>query len=151
MKRRTILTMLVVVAALAMAACGEGAGGPTTSIKVTMTDFAFSPNSSTVPTGQHISLEIVNNDATTHTFAIMQAGHVVQGHFTEADRAGIFWAEAPVPPGETVRAAFTAPGQPSEYQIVCDIAGHFEAGMTQPPRREVTVPGTAMLQGKMRG
>jgi uncharacterized cupredoxin-like copper-binding protein len=128
MKKPPVIAILPGLLAIALAACG-GASGPSTSIKVTMTDFAFSPNAFTVPAGQEISLEITNNGAVTHSFIIMQAGHQVEDHFTDADKANMYWEASPIPPGESVKTTFTSPGEPGEYQVVCGIAGHFEAGM----------------------
>lgn len=128
MRRMSILVAVAVLLALAMGACG-GPAGPSTSIRVTMTDFAFSPNAFTVPAGESISVEINNNGAVAHSFLIMEAGQQVQAHFTEADKANVFWEQAMVPPGESVKGSFTAPTEPGEYQIVCGISGHFEAGM----------------------
>lgn len=129
MKRLTTLIILLISLSLGLAACGGGASGPSTSLKVTLTDFAFTPNSFTVPAGQKISISITNNGATTHSFAIMQAGHELKDHFTDADKAFIYWAEPQIVPGQTINASFTAPSQAGDYQVVCDIAGHFEAGM----------------------
>ncbi len=128
MKRVTTLVVLLVALSLGLAACG-GTSGPTTSIKATLTDFAFTPNSFTVPAGKQISVSLTNNGATTHSFVIMKAGHQIQLHFTDADKAFIYWSQPQILPGQTINASFTAPSQPGEYQIVCDIAGHFEAGM----------------------
>ena len=128
MRRMSILVAVAILLSLAAAACG-GPADPSTSIRVTMTDFAFSPNSFTVPAGENISVEITNNGAVAHSFLIMKAGQQVQAHFTDADKANVFWEEATVPPGESVKVSFTAPTEPGEYQIVCGIAGHFEAGM----------------------
>ena len=128
MKRVSLLVTVLAAVTLMLAACG-GASGPSTSLKVTMTDFTFSPTSFTVPAGQQISVDITNNGATTHSFVIIQAGHDVKTHFTDADKAFIYWAQPKVAPGESVKASFAAPGEAGEYQIVCDIAGHFEAGM----------------------
>lgn len=128
MRRVSILAALMILSAVGVAACGSTAG-PTNSIRVTMTDFAFSPNSFTVPAGQEISVEATNNGAVAHSFVIMKAGDQVKDHFTDADKAGVYWAVANVPPGESVKGTFRAPTQPGEYQIVCGIAGHFEAGM----------------------
>lgn len=107
----------------------SGTNNPSNSIKVTVTDFAFTPNAFTVPAGQQISFDAQNNGAVAHSFLIMQFGHSVTTHFTSADEANVFWQVAEIPPGESVQATFTAPGQPGTYQIVCGIAGHFEAGM----------------------
>jgi uncharacterized cupredoxin-like copper-binding protein len=128
MKKIAVSALSLTVLAVLLAACGAGSG-PSRSLKVTMTDFAFSPNSFTVPAGEEISVEVANNGAVAHSFIIMQTGHPAQGHFTDADKANVFWEVSTVPPGESVKASFTAPSNPGEYQILCGIAGHFEAGM----------------------
>ncbi len=128
MKGRLMMAALLIVVPLLLAGCG-GAGAPSTSIHVTMTDFAFSPNTFTVPAGQQISVNATNNGAVNHSFIIMKAGKQVQGHFTDADKANVYWEVPEVPPGESSNGTFTAPTQPGDYQIICGNAGHFEAGM----------------------
>ncbi len=125
---RSILTRALMVLALApmLSACG---GGPSRSIRVVMTDFAFTPATFTVPAGQPISVEFVNEGAAAHSFVIMQAGYQVKGQFTDADKAHVYWQEASVAPGQSVKATFQAPSQPGDYQVVCAVPGHFEAGM----------------------
>ncbi len=128
MNRSFTPAIVLLIGALILAACG-GASGPSTSIRVTMTDFAFSPNSFTVPANQQISIELTNNGAVTHSFLIMKAADPVSEHFTDADKANVYWEQASLPPGESVKATFLSPSEPGQYQIVCGIAGHFEAGM----------------------
>ena len=128
MKNTAVLILLVIVQSFVLVAC-RGSGTPSKSIKVTMTDFSFSPNTFTIPAGQPISIEVTNNGAVQHSFLIMKQGHQIQAHFTEADKTNVYWEVASVPAGESVRDTFTAPTDPGEYQIVCGIAGHFEAGM----------------------
>ncbi len=115
--------------ALILTACGGSSSGPSTSINVTMTDFAYAPSTFTVPAGKQISFSATNNGAVAHSFIIMQLGHEVQTHFTDADKANVFWQEPEVQPGSSAQATFTAPTQPGTYQIICGNAGHFEAGM----------------------
>lgn len=122
------IVLLAGLLAFMLAGCG-GPAKPSTAINVTTTDFAFSPNSFTVPAGQQISVDVTNNGAVTHSFIIMKQGTKVQTHFTDADKANIFWEVPAVPPGESRKDTFTAPDQPGEYQIVCGVAGHLEAGM----------------------
>ncbi len=128
MRKQSILPVCTVMLAVALAACG-GSSSPSKSIKVTMTDFSFSPTTFTVPAGEQISLEVSNNGAVTHSFVIMKAGKQVQTHFTDGDKANIYWEEGAVSPGTSVKETFAAPSGPGEYQIVCGISGHFEAGM----------------------
>ncbi len=123
MRRISILGLLLSVI---LTACG---GGPSKSIRVVMTDFAFTPNSFTVPAGETISAQFTNNGAATHSFIIMKAGYKVQGHFTDADKANVYWEEPTVAPGESKKATFDAPSEPGEYQIVCGVPAHFESGM----------------------
>ena len=128
MIKQYLLPLIALLTAVTLAACG-GSSSPSTSIKVTMTDFSFSPTTFTVPAGDEISLEVSNNGAVTHSFIIMKAGKQVQSHFAEADKSNVYWEQEAVPSGTSTKATFTAPGEPGEYQIICGIAGHLEAGM----------------------
>ncbi len=127
MRRHRILFLLIPALALALTACGQS--GPSKSIKVMMTDFSFSPNTFTVPAGEQISVAITNNGGVAHSFIIMKSGKQVQGHFSDADQPNVYWEKTAVDPGTSVKDTFTAPDEPGEYQIVCGVAGHFEAGM----------------------
>lgn len=129
MQKHLLTTALAAAIALILTACGSSPSGPSTSINVTMTDFAYSPNSFTVPAGKPISFSATNNGAVAHSFIIMQLGHEVQAHFSDTDQANVFWEQKEVQPGTSAQATFTAPTAPGTYQIVCGNAGHFEAGM----------------------
>ena len=111
-----------------LAACG-GPAGPSKSFDVTMTDFAFSPNTFTVPAGEQISLSATNNGAVAHSFIIMKSGFQVTGHFSDTDKPNIYWEVEQIAPGQSVKEMFTSPDEPGQYQIICGVAGHFEAGM----------------------
>jgi plastocyanin len=52
-----------------------------------------------------------------------------RAHFTDADKANVFWGKDEIVPGQSVTDTFTAPSDPGDYQIVCGIAGHFEGSM----------------------
>jgi uncharacterized cupredoxin-like copper-binding protein len=94
-----------------------------------MTEFAFSPNTFTIPAGKPISITIRNNGAVVHSFIIMKSGYDVNGTFTDADKTNIFWEEPQIAPGQSVTDKFTAPGDPGAYQIICGVPGHLESGM----------------------
>ncbi|MBI3738227.1 MAG: cupredoxin domain-containing protein [Chloroflexi bacterium] len=129
MKKIPFLILIIASLSLVLTGCGGSSGGASKSINVTITDFAFSPNSFTVPAGQQISFSAANNGAVQHSFVIMKLGYHVQTHFTEADKPNVFWQKLAIQPGQSVTDSFTAPAEPGEYEIVCEVGGHFEAGM----------------------
>jgi plastocyanin len=126
MKR--IYLLAAVVLCLAVASCG-GAGGASTSIDVTMTDFQFQPSQYTVPAGQEIEFNSTNNGAVIHNFVIMKLGTTAGEFFDEEDVPNVYW-EVELPPGADVATSFTAPSEPGEYQVVCRTEGHIVSGMT---------------------
>ena len=128
MKKYLPLTVVVLGLLLTLTACG-GAGTASKSINVTITDFAFSPNSFTVHASDQISFTAQNNGSNVHDFVIMKLGKDISGYFTDADRPNIYWGKENIDPGTSFTGTFTAPPEPGQYQIVCAIAGHFEAGM----------------------
>ena len=126
MRRSYILA--AVVLSLLLASCG-GAGGASTSIDVTMTDFQFQPSQYTVPAGQDIALNSTNNGAVIHNFVIMKLGTTAGEFFDEEDIPNVYW-EVELPPGATTTTSFTAPSEPGEYQVICRTEGHIASGMT---------------------
>ena len=125
MKR--LLCLLVVLLIMVLTSCGGG--GPTTTINVTLTDFQFTPNQFTIPTGQEITLNVVNTGAVVHNFVIMKLGTTAGPTFEDDDDANVYWQERDIPPGGDISATFTAPAEPGEYQVVCRTEGHIASGM----------------------
>jgi uncharacterized cupredoxin-like copper-binding protein len=123
---RKITHLLLLALILMLSACAQN--GPSTDLKVDMTDFAFTPNQFMIPAGQPITLEITHDGLVTHEFIIMKYGTEVGEHFNEEDQPNIYW-KIEVQPGDSETVTFTAPDQPGTYQIVCGMAGHVEAGM----------------------
>ena len=128
MSRGLSVSMSVILLSLILSACGGG-NNPSTQINVTMTDFAYSPNTFTVPAGAQISFSATNSGAVAHSFVIMNLGQNVGGHFTADDKSNVYWEQPEVPPGSSIQSTFTSPSDPGSYQVVCANAGHFEAGM----------------------
>lgn len=125
MKKSIYLLFTLLV--LALSACQSG--GPSTKLKVEMTDFAFTPNHFTVPAGKEITVNIAHHGIVVHEFIIMKPGTNAGENFDEQDKPNVY-AIVEVPPGHSQSFTFTAPPQAGEYQIVCGIAGHLESGMT---------------------
>jgi len=125
MKRSIKLLVLIVSLVLTLTACG----GNTTTINVTITDFAYNPATFTVPAGATVKLNATNNGIVEHEFAIMKLGTSVTPPFGDKDEGNIFWELDEIQPGETKSDTFTAPTEPGDYEIICGLAGHIENGM----------------------
>lgn len=118
------------VISMTVVAC---AGGASTSLQVTTSDFEFSPNSWTVPAGEEISIDITNEGAVLHEWVLMQPGVEIE---SEADLpeteeellADFVYVEDEVEAGDTKTLTFTAPAA-GTYQVICAIETHFDAGM----------------------
>jgi len=122
-KKICILTLLF---AFILAACGGGA--PSTTIDVTMTDFSFTPNAFSVPAGEQITLNAINNGAVVHNFVIMKLGASAGEAFDDADVPNVYW-EVEIQPGGSIKDTFTAPTEAGDYQVVCRTPGHISSGM----------------------
>jgi uncharacterized cupredoxin-like copper-binding protein len=122
---------LSVFVLLLLSACGgsPAAAPPTTTeITVDMVEFMFNPETVRVPAGGQVELTLVNSGALEHEWVIMKLGAQASEPFDENDEANIYWEKEVEPRSQAVET-FTAPSEPGEYQIVCGIAGHLEAGM----------------------
>jgi uncharacterized cupredoxin-like copper-binding protein len=123
---KKILTLIVMILALLLTACGNSS--ISTKINVTMTDFTFSPNGFTIPAGQEITLHITHDGTVEHDFIVMKYGTDAGEMFDEADKTNVFW-EMDLQPGDSKTIVFTAPEQPGTYQIICGMTGHLQSGM----------------------
>lgn len=106
---------VLVLAALALGACGGGAGQPAGSIKVTMTEFNFDPSTIDAKAGK-VTLYLVNSGSTAHDLVVK-------------DSSGSVVAKSDlVKAGDS--ATFAVPSLAAgSYTIVCDVPGHADAGM----------------------
>ena len=125
MKRALTVTFLVLVLSLSLTACGSKGS----TINVTISDFAYSPATFTVPAGAEVTLNAKNTGATEHEFAIMEKGYNVVPPFGDKDESHILWELDEIGPGTTKSGTFTAPKDPGTYEVICGLAGHIEKGM----------------------
>jgi plastocyanin len=116
--------LVVVCAGLLLTACGGGSspGGSTNTggvreFKLTATDFKYTPADQAFKPGEKLKVTMTDNGAVDHTWVLL-------------DTAGKELVKLEVKVGSTGSKEFTAPATPGTYQIICEIAGHKEAGMT---------------------
>ena len=124
---KKILVVAVIVLALTLTACG---GSNKVTLNVTATDQGYDSKTYTVPAGAQVTLNMTNDGATEHEFAILKLGEHVTPPFGEKDEGKILWELDGVQPGTTKSDTFTAPTEPGEYDVICGIPGHIEMGMT---------------------
>ena len=108
--------------AMLLAACSGGGGASPqapasgATFNVVATEFAFNPNTFKASVGQPITFKITNNGQVDHTFVIMGLD-------------GKEAAKASIKTGATETLQFT-PTAAGDYPIICNLAGHKDAGMT---------------------
>lgn len=123
---RYVSVVLALVAVLAVAGCGgrqaaeqlptqpaqPGAVAPPAgqTVQVKMTEFKFEMSPAELKTGK-VTFEVENAGSVEHSFVIEEIG-VKSEH---------------IQPGQKV--TITADVKPGTYPIICDVAGHKEAGM----------------------
>lgn len=118
MFRRSLLLVAAIAAvALFVVACGGGAssgggGGNALNVTVTNTEFKFDPANINAKPGQTINLTVVNKGSIRHTWVLPSQN-----------------VKLTIEPGQTATKTFNAPTAAGSYDIVCDEAGHKEAGM----------------------
>lgn len=110
-------------------------------IRIEMSEFTFAPNDITLEAGKPYKLELVTvgtvkHEFTAHDFFPSAAWRKAQS--AESEVKAPFFTEIEVFPGKQIDL-YLVPVTPGTYELVCEIAGHLEAGM----RGTITVTGSA--------
>jgi uncharacterized cupredoxin-like copper-binding protein len=124
MKRSITTVGFAATLILALAACGPKKA----SLTVSLTDFQFAPANAEVAAGADVTLTLTNSSSVVHQWVVMKLGTRYTTPFDADDEANAYF-KAEVQPGESQSFEFTAPSDPGDYQIVCGVPGHAEAGM----------------------
>ncbi|HEY5890999.1 MAG TPA: cupredoxin domain-containing protein [Acidimicrobiia bacterium] len=131
MTKQLRVVLILLVGALAIPACGGD--DASTDISAVLKEFEISPGSYTIPAGEEITIEIENAGSVDHEWVLLQPGVTISSEAdlpeTEEELLAdfVYWEEE-VAPGDTQSFTFTAPAA-GDYQVVCAIEGHFDAGM----------------------
>ena len=131
MRRFVILVLLLAI--LAAACGGDDVPEASTSLNVTMSDFAFDPDKVAVPPGAEITITLDNTGSVEHEWVILKDGVQIESESElpedeETLLADFVYWEAEVEPGESGTFTFTAPER-GFFQVICAIPGHLAAGM----------------------
>lgn len=123
--RQRLYALLILSLGVVLAGCG---GPKTAELSVSLSEFAFSPSSASVPAGTEVTLTLTNSGTIEHNWVLLDAGYDASAPFDTGDQAEVV-AETTVAAGETQTFSFTAPSTAGSYQVVCSVPGHLEAGM----------------------
>ncbi len=141
-----LLTMVALVSALTLAACGGTsssggtAGGPLT-VEADGENLAFKPTALTAKAGAATTVTFKNiSTAQQHNWVLVQGGEDVAAQVDEAgvaagapdylaaDKANVVAATKMLAAGGSETLNFTAPAA-GTYTFMCTYPGHFAAGM----------------------
>ena len=141
---KKLLAGLVLVIALAAAGCGgDGEAEPASesdspaaeTISVVMHDIYYGDNNDnaenpptwTVTSGAEVTINMDNQGALQHNWAIVKKDEEVPTPF-DAEQHGdiLLFSSTLLDGGATASDTFTAP-EPGEYTIICTVAGHYPA------------------------
>lgn len=122
--------VLLFVFSLLLGACGNAGASaePVTTLDVEMTEFMFAPATYIVPAGQEITLNLSNDGAIVHEFLVLKLGVSVKVPFDHDARAEDILFQAKLNPGNVETFTLILP-EPGEYEVLCAVPGHIEAGM----------------------
>jgi uncharacterized cupredoxin-like copper-binding protein len=130
--------VLITAAALVFgaAACSNDPGGGDTGasgdgIAVTLKDFAIAPAVTTAPTGK-VSFDITNDGPSVHEFEVLATDAEpdalpVDSGVAQTQESEIVDEVENIAPGTS--AELSVDLDPGSYVIICNIAGHYGAGM----------------------
>jgi uncharacterized cupredoxin-like copper-binding protein len=101
------------------------------TVTIDMSEFAFTPKDITLEAGQPYILEVVNTGTVKHEFTAGDFFRTVATRKAETAETEVkvpFFTEIEVFAGKKAEL-FLIPLIPGTYKLVCEIEGHFEAGM----------------------
>lgn len=130
MKKLMAMVIILVFASLLVSCAGSTSGPtPSTTLTVDMSEFMFTPSEYAVPAGKTITVKLENSGDIEHDFIILKKGVQVKGKFDHEKQMNDILFHAMLEAGKSGEFTFIAPNELGEYEIVCGVQGHFQAGM----------------------
>lgn len=136
MKNKNLLVIPVIfVLGLLLAACGSKAeSGPGEILVKVKNEFTYDPSTITVKAGEEVKITFENTGSVEHTFNILKADaeleHIMEEMPSEEHlHEELLMDMHETAPGASNSATFTAPTEVGDYNIVCTLPGHIQAGM----------------------
>ena len=127
------VVLAALCALLVMVSCGGSDVSPaSTSVEISLTEFAYDEATWTVRAGEEFTLTLNNDGTVIHNWSIVQPGLEIsrEGDLPAdpTERAAIYLFADEVEAGASKDRQLVAPPA-GTYQVICDIQAHFSAGM----------------------
>ena len=127
------VVLAALCALLVMVSCGGSDVSPaSTSVEISLTEFAYDEATWTVRAGEEFTLTLNNDGTLIHNWSIVQPGLEIsrEGDLPAdpTERAAIYLFADEVEAGASKDRQLVAPPA-GTYQVICDIQAHFSAGM----------------------
>ncbi len=120
---------LGLIASVLLFSCGNSVPlSPDNTPSIEMTDFKFTPSSFSVYSGREINLKLSNNGEVEHEFILLKKETKAILPFDRDKQADDILFVFKLGAGQKSQNKFMLP-DPGNYQIICAIQGHMEAGM----------------------
>jgi uncharacterized cupredoxin-like copper-binding protein len=125
------LAFLGAIACSSSSSTTTSAGGDTGGVSATEKDFAISLASSSAPAGS-VSFDITNEGPSAHEFVVIKTDDApdalpVKDGTVEEDKVDVVDEAEDIAPSTT--ANLTTDLEAGSYVIICNVTGHYEAGM----------------------
>lgn len=130
-RTRSLATLVLALAAVALTSCGGDDGGPAdttpvTDVEIRMDSFAFDPADTTVVADADVEVTVLNVDSNLeHTWVVVAPGNEIASEDDFDDGDALFDLRAD--PQRSAVGTISLPA--GEYQVICTVPGHFAAGM----------------------
>ena len=115
MRKISTLANLIFGLSLAMTACGNADA----TINVTLSDYAYTPNTFTVPPGVTVTINAKNTGSVYHEFIILKKGMTLTPPCTgDTVSPKLIFDMGPIESGTTETVTFTSPSEPGTYEVL---------------------------------
>ena len=140
--RVVIVTMAILSIACGGAASSSGLTDPGRTLRIEMSDFAFTPATITLKPGEEVTLSFTNVGTLEHEFMVGTTAMAGRGFMQDwlamakleplggHDRSGHAGESVRVPPHGAATLLIVVPPQVGEFEFGCFVEGHYERGMT---------------------
>lgn len=126
-------TAFVGVIALVLAACGgsgdgadDGGAGGATAATIGASEFAFDPADSTIAADTDVRVTLHNSGAIDHEWVVLKQGTTIDAE-ADFDESMVAVRIGSIGAGAEATGTVNLPA--GDYQVICALIGHFDAGM----------------------